>query len=144
MARTETGASRQYAEAVMGTWKADLKASKFSPGPAPKSHTRRYEPSGDGYKLTVEAVDDAGNQSSWAYTANYDGKDYPVTGSPAVDTISLSKINDHHTLGIFKKGGVAIALYNRGISLDGKTLTITTAGTNENNNPYFDVTVYHK
>jgi hypothetical protein len=28
-----------------------------------------------------------------AYTANYDGKDYPVTGNPDWDMVSLKRIN---------------------------------------------------
>lgn len=139
----ETGVSRKYRDAIMGTWTADIKRSRFS-GDAPQVHTRKYEPAGDGYKLSVEGLTAKGQRISWEYTASYDGKDYAVKGSSTVDTISLAQVDDRTTLGIFKKGGIVTAAYKRTISAD-QTLEIVTAGANDGaGRPYFDVTVYQK
>ena len=140
---TEIGATSGYQQAIMGTWTHDPHKSRFSPGPAPRSHIRTYEPVGKGYKLTVEGIDGEGHQISWHYTANYDGKDYPVTGSDEVDTIALRQFDDRFTLGIFKKEGREVGLYARSLSEDGTRLTITTSGVS-GGKPYYDVTVYHR
>ena len=40
------------AENWLGTWKLDVAKSKYSPGPAPKSLTLKFEATADGIKLT--------------------------------------------------------------------------------------------
>ena len=132
---TETGGGRKYRDAIMGVWQADLKRSRFS-GDAPQAHSRKYEPAGEGYKLSVEGLSAKGKRISWEYTANYDGKDYPVKGSPTVDTISLTQVDDRTTLGIFKKGGLPAACYKRTILPD-QALEILTAGADDGSgSPY--------
>src|SRR5437868_13244216 len=54
---------------------------KVSPGPAPKEETRVYEAQGEGIKVTVRTVAADGHSTTVLISANYDGKDYPVTGS---------------------------------------------------------------
>lgn len=140
----ETGATGAYGDSVMGTWEADVGSSSFS-GPAPRSHTRTYEPVGAGYRLVVEGIASDGQQIAWEYTANYDGQDYPVTGAKEVDSIALSQVDDLTTLGVFKKDGKVVALYYRGMDAGGDKLTITTAGANSGGGePYFDITEYRK
>ncbi len=44
--------------------------------------------------------------ASWA--AIYDGKDYPVTGNPDVDTISVTKVNPYtieHSMRLSRRSG---------------------------------------
>ena len=47
----------------MGTWKLNAEMSKFTPGPAPKSLTTRFEPSGKSVKWTAERVGADGKAS---------------------------------------------------------------------------------
>ena len=49
-------AGAQEAKGLAGTWKLDVAASMFSPGPAPKSQTITYTPSGDTMKIVVDLV----------------------------------------------------------------------------------------
>lgn len=144
MAAVETGLSVDYLKAIMGTWVMDSGRSRFSSTTVPQSITRKYEPEGNGYKLTFEQVTAEGVQDAWEYTAEYDGKDYPVSGTDEVDTIALSQVDELTTLGIFKKDGQEVALYKRGQDRDGQTMTITTAGVNADGDAYYDVTVYRK
>src|ERR1700687_2641147 len=83
------------ANPAIGTWKLNLDKSKYSPGPAPKSATITYEETTDGIKRTGDSVDAEGKRASFEYTAKYDGKEYPVSGSDDFDTITLQQINDH-------------------------------------------------
>src|SRR5215475_6618363 len=89
----------------IGTWKLNLAKSKFSPGPPPKSQTVTYEAIGQGVKITVKGTDAEGKPIDIQSTANYDGKDYPVTGDPNVDMIALKRIDQHTVEFARKKGG---------------------------------------
>src|SRR5262245_2998960 len=71
----------------IGTWKLNLAKSKYSPGPAPKSQAVTYEAVGQGVKVTAKGTNAEGQPVDYQYTANYDGKDYPITGNPNFDAI---------------------------------------------------------
>jgi hypothetical protein len=74
----------------------------------------------------------------------YDGKEYPVTGSPAADMISVKSVDDHTGESTFKKDGKVTATNERKLSADGKTLTITSKGTTADGKPRHDVQVFEK
>ena len=78
----------------IGTWKLNVAESKFSPGPAPKSQTLKYEAWGtDGVKFTADGVGADGKPTRWEFQAKYDGKDNPFTGNPDADAIALKRID---------------------------------------------------
>ena len=74
----------------VGTWKLNVANSKSSPGTALKSGTVKNEAVGAGIKSTVDAVDAAGTVGHYEFTANYDGKDYPVTGNSPLGDMGCS------------------------------------------------------
>jgi hypothetical protein len=78
---------------LIGTWKLNVAKSKYSPGPPPKSDTTKYEVAGQGIDVTAEVVNVQGVRATIRYTANWDGKDYPITGSQNYDTVSMKRIN---------------------------------------------------
>lgn len=120
----------QKPDPTIGTWKLNLAKSKFSPDPLAKSLTLRVEPAGEGVRISVEGVDPEGKPMSWQVTAQYDGKDYPVTGSPLYDTYALKRINASTTESMQKKDGKVVFTNRRVVSKDGKVLTVTQTGTN--------------
>ena len=132
------------AGASIGTWKLNAAKSKFSPGPPPQSMTVTYEASGKGVKRIGETVDSAGAKTSWGYTAHYNGKDYPISGNPAADMISLKKVNARTVEATLKKGGKAVSHATRVVSADGKTLTISIKGQNEKGQEVDNIQVYDK
>jgi hypothetical protein len=135
----------QAPKGLVGTWKLNQEKSKFSPGPAPKSMTVTYSAVGDdGMKIVVDVVPAVGTAEHWEMTAHYDGKDHPVTGNPNADTIVLKKVSDLRGESTFKKGGKVTATNVRTLSSDGKTLTITSAGTTVDGKPRKDVQVFEK
>src|SRR5215475_10775070 len=83
---TSSLSSFAQTDPIIGTWKLNLAKSKLSPGPPPKSQTLTYEAVGQGVKVTVKGTDAEGKLIDIQSTANYDGKDYPVTGNPNWDT----------------------------------------------------------
>jgi hypothetical protein len=132
------------ADAAMGNWKLNVSKSKYTPGPLPKSGSVKYEASDGGYKRTGETIEADGTKSAFEYTANYDGKDYPVTGSLLFDAIALKRIDDNNAEATLKKGGKVVRNAKRSVSKDGKVMTITQSGTNEKGEKVHNIAVYDK
>ena len=133
------------ADPFVGTWKLNSAKSKYSPGPPPKNLTITYAAAENGIKSTTEGVNAEGKPVATAYTATYDGKDTPVTGTGAqYDTIALKRV-DPNTLELTtKKGGKVLSKGKRVVSKDGKVMTITSKGTNAKGEPTNNVAVYDK
>jgi len=132
------------ADPASGTWKLNAAKSKYTPGPPPKSATVTYEETADGIKRTGKSVDAEGKTTSFEYTAKYDGKDYPVTGSDLYDTITLKRINDQTAEATLKKSGKVVSNARRVVSKDGKVMTLTMTGTNPKGEKTHNVAVYDK
>jgi hypothetical protein len=136
--------SAQANDPRMGTWKLNLAKSKYSPGPAPQGLTLKVEPSGQGEKVTAEFVNADATRTTTRYTANFDGKDHPLTGSAIADTVSLKRVDARTTDRTDKKGGKVVQTLRRVVSKDGKTMTVTTKGTNAQGQAVNNVVVFDK
>jgi hypothetical protein len=132
-----------HAQAV-GTWKLNLAKSKYQQGQLPKSTTLVYEAAGPGIKVTVDTVPATGAPIHYAYTANYDGKDVPVVGNPNADMAARTRVNATTTKLVNKMAGKILSTVTIVTSADGKTLTITTAGTDAKGLNIDSVAVYEK
>lgn len=131
------------ADARVGTWKYNAAKSKFEPGPGYKSRTVKVEAQGEGIKVSVDGVSSDGKAHSYSYTANYDGKDYPVTGNPGADAIAYKKVDDNTIEGTIKKGGQVAASLTIVVAKDGKSMTVTSKGKDEKG-PFNNVAVYDR
>ena len=142
------GASSLQAQGdpVAGTWKLNIEKSKFDPGPAPKSQTRKVEAQGDGLKYTFEGVGADGKSVTYGFTVKFDGKDYPITGShpSGADTVSTKKTDANHYEATLKKGGKVVGTGKVSISADGKVTTVDASGTNAAGAKTHDMLVYEK
>jgi hypothetical protein len=128
---------------MMGTWKMNEAKSKLSPG-VPKNTTVVYEAIGENVKVTIDGTDSDGKPMHNEWTGKFDGKDYPVTGDPSADTRSLKKV-DGRTLTLTVKKGDKTTMTGRiGVSVDGKTRTVTTSGTDSQGKKYSSRAVYDK
>ena len=134
----------QNNDPVVGTWVLNVAKSKFSPGPAPKSESRTYAMAGNEIKATSTGVDADGKATSAAWTVVYDGKERPVTGDPDADTLSLKRVDPNTIEFTEMKAGKVVLSGTRTVSKDGKTLTITTKGTNAKGQKVDNVVVYDK
>ena len=129
----------------VGVWKLNVAKSKYSPGPPPKDGTTRIEAAGSGAKVTVDQTLADGTTRHWEFTANYDGKDSPVTGNnPDADTVARTRINATTVQTISKKGGNVTTTQTSAVSSDGKTRTVTTKGVNASGQQVNNVAVYDK
>jgi hypothetical protein len=129
---------------VLGTWVLNLEKSSYDPGPAPRSQTRIYEAVPEGIKATILTVDPKGRSITARYTAAYDSLEHPLTGSTAIDAIALKRINAYTAEATLTHGRKLIGTARRVISEDGKTMTITYRGTDENGRQVHNVAVYEK
>src|SRR5262245_902387 len=129
---------------LVGTWKLNLAKSKLIPGPPPKSQTATYEAVGQGVKVTVKGADAEGKPTEYQYTANYDGKDYPVTGNPDWDATSLKRIDANTVEFTRKRAGKVVGTATIVVSKDGKTLTLTAKGVNAKGEKYSNTGVFDK
>jgi hypothetical protein len=136
--------SAQASNPRIGTWKLNVEKSKFSPGPPPQSSTLKIETVGRGEKVTSEGVNAQGGATATQYTANFDGKDYPLTGSQNADTVSLKRIDARTTELTAKKDGTVTVILTRVVSEDGKTMTVRVKGTNAQGQPVDTVAVWEK
>ena len=127
-----------------GTWKLNLEKSKYTEGQAPKSSTLVYEPAGAGIKVTVDQMPANGPAIHYAYSANYDGTDVAVVGSPNGDTAARTRVDATTTKLVNKKDGQIMSTLTLVDSADAKTLTITTTGKDAKGQNIDSVAVYDK
>ena len=137
-------AGAQAPDPLVGTWKLDVAKSTYKPGPAPKSATVVIEPEGKGLKIAVDLVSGDGKPMKWGYANMRDGKDSPVTGNPSYDTVSVNQTSPTEGTITYKKGGKTIATAKTMVSKDGKTLTVTTTGTDPTGQAMNNVALYTK
>ncbi len=129
----------------VGIWRLNLAKSKYDPGPAPKSATRTIEARGNGTRQRTEGIDATGSRVAYEYTANYDGKDYPTTGTGIpneADTIALRRIDDLTIDATLKRAGTVVQTTRSVLSKDGRVLTYTSRGINPSGQPTNTVTVW--
>jgi hypothetical protein len=139
-----TAFAASKADPAIGTWTLNVEKSKFTPGPGPKSATRTYAQTADGIALTYSGVAADGSPISGQSTFKYDGKDYPITGSPDFDTISLKRVNATTVKSTQKKNGAVIGWTTRSVSAHGKVLTLSSKGKDAKGAPFHSVAVYDK
>ncbi len=129
---------------LLGTWQLNLAKSKFNPAPGPKGQLRTYSRTGDTEKLVSRGVDSAGKPNLVQYTARFDGKDYPITGSLGGDQISLKRVDASTTVSTQKRDGKPAIIARRTVSQDGKTLTVTSQGTTAEGVPIDSTLVFDR
>ena len=132
-------------DSQVGIWKLNVAKSKYSPGPAPKSATTTIEAAGAGTKVSVDQMRADGTMTQWGFSADYDGKDNPMTGNnPDADMIARTRVDANTIQSISKKDGKVTTTQLSKVSADGKTRTVTTKGMNAAGKKVDNVAVYDK
>jgi hypothetical protein len=133
----------QTADNFMGTWKLNVAKSKYTTA-APKSLAVTFEKAGAAVKITAKGVAADGTPINSVYTATYDGKDVPVTGSPDFDAAAMTMMdaNTRHT--VRKKGGKEVQVVHSVLAKDGKSFTSSTKGTNAKGEKVDNTAVFEK
>jgi hypothetical protein len=134
------------ADNSLGTWKRNVaKSTSTTPSKNPvKSLTIVNEASDGGVKTIVTGERQDGTPINGGSTVKYDGKEYPVTGAPW-DTTSMKQIDANtFTFESRKTGGKYHVTGRTVISKDGKTMTTTVKGTNDEGKPISAKAIYDK
>lgn len=113
-------AAGQGTDPLAGTWVLNVAQSKF-PGPPPLRQTTILDVVDGGLHEKVERVNADGSTTRWELTAEYDGRDSPVTGDPSRDTVALSR-DAHGTVSIVnKRAGAVVSRMQIVVAPDGRT-----------------------
>jgi hypothetical protein len=126
-----------------GVWKLNLSKSKLSP-PIPKSQIARVDAGASGIRISEEIVSDTGERMNISVDAKFDGKDYPVNGSPYADGVSYQRIDRFTIKGVGKKAGKIIMHETVVVSPDGKTMTGTYSGTDASGKQVTAIAIFEK
>lgn len=145
VAAMSSAGAAQSKDPGIGSWTLNIAKSTYSPGPAPKMGSVTFTAAGQGIKVVVDTVPASGDKVHWEYTANYDGKDNPITGNnPDADTVSVKWVDAKTVQSSNKKAGKPTLTNTRVGSADGKTLTVTSKGTNTKGQAVMNVQVFEK
>jgi hypothetical protein len=128
----------------VGTWKLDVAKSKYSPGPTPKSQTAKLDAVNGGMSVASDRVEADGAKVHFEWTAQFDGKDYPVKGDASRDMVSVKKTDDYTLEITNKKGGKVTTMIKAVYAKDGKSRVETVSGTNAQGQKVNNVTVWDK
>lgn len=135
----------QAKEPLSGTWKLNVAKSKFSPGPASKSGTSKWEVTQDSVRLTVDTVPASGEPIHYEASGKFDGKDNPIKGNnPDGDSVAFSKIDSHTYEAVNKKGGQITITGRIVVAADGKTRVTTQTGKNGKGETVHNTLSYEK
>jgi hypothetical protein len=131
----------QAPDSLLGTWKLNAAKSK-----APySSGTTVFELAGETLKGTVDLVGTDGTKYHWTFSAKYDGKDHPATGSsPFGDTLAITRVNPNSVRIVSKLAGKQTIVQNIVVAPDGKTRTTTAKGTDAKGQPVDSMSFYEK
>lgn len=130
----------------LGTWKLNVKKSKFDPGPPRISETRMVVAGPNGMDISVKRVNGNGTTQEFEYTTTLDGKSYPITGDgpEGADSIAVNLTAPETMQVTLRKRGKVVATATIAVSSDGKSLTITSKGTRADGTQVNDLAVYDK
>ncbi len=127
-----------------GTWKMNPAKSKYSPGPTPKSVTLKVDADENNIKINADGTDADGSPTHVEYSAKFDGKDYPVTGLPYADTVSVKRIDTNTIQSTLKKAGQVVMTVTSTVSNYGKMRTSTFKGKDAQGRDVNNIVVYEK
>ena len=121
-------------EAFVGTWVLDTAASTAPPGTAPTAGTLEIKNVGGGQFTSITETTVGGMVVHAEITFALDGKDYPITRTPAAPpgtppiTQSIEQVNATLYKISIKVGGQEMMTVTTEVSGDGKTLTQKATG----------------
>ena len=128
----------------LGTWKLN-EAKSHIPAGAAKITSAVYSPAAnDMVTVTTDGVDAKGNPIHTEWTGKFDGKPYPVTGTPGVDNRTMEARGVRTLIATNLKGVKPVSKGKIEVSADGKSRTLDLTGTTPDGKPYKATYFYDK
>lgn len=106
---TRVSAAPAGANAISGGWQVEKVASE------------------KGMAVTYHSIPDgleASNRHGEGYSAKFDGKEYPIQGDPAHNTVSLKRVNAHTILETDREDGAIHYQLRMTVARDGKSMLV--------------------
>jgi hypothetical protein len=135
------------ADNSLGKWTLNLEKSKYSPSPLPiKSLTTVRESVQGGVKVTVTGQLVDGTAVSGDYTAKYDGKEAPVSGTAfPCDRLSVRQLNDNTFTSECRSTRSRYSASKRiQVSTDSSTMYVVTEGTDAQGRQFSGTLVFER
>jgi hypothetical protein len=120
----EQHAAASERDPVIGTWTLNVAKSNFGGGLPVRSQTVTFDSTAQGFRVTSETVALDGSVSRSSYTARYDGKRYPIAGSPNADSVAFARLDARTVERFDTRGNTFVGSVTRVVSADGKTMTV--------------------
>jgi hypothetical protein len=118
----------QTKDPFVSSWILDADKSQFVPGPGPEDRKMIFEAKENGIRHTTKTLNAfLSTTDDIDYTAKFDGKDYPITGT-GLDTVSLKRIDANTIERTGKVRGKVTETGAMKVSADGKVLTVSLKG----------------
>ena len=95
-------------------------------------------------KVTTDGTDPKGQPLHTEWTGKFDGKDYPLTGSPTADVRAYTKVNDRTLTLSDKKAGKEVTSGRIVVGADGKSRIVTVTATDASGKKVYTTTIYNK
>ena len=127
LALTSQGLYAQTKDPLVGTWELNRAKSEFNPDNTLQTRTVEFTAKDGGVTFLQRTVTDRGNTVQSDYTAKFDEKDVPISGSQ-LDSVALKRLDANTVQRTGKMGSKVVETATLKISNGGKTLTITTKG----------------
>ena len=141
----------QTAPTSVGHWRLNLAKSVYRLGPPPLGQTivigPSDPPSGDGLTVAVETMAAPGVRIRYGYTAGLDGREGPVTGEftpNGAETVTLTRVDPLTIEATFRRTLEIVLTTRIAVSSDGQVLTLTSTGTNRNEQPTNSIAVFDR
>jgi hypothetical protein len=129
----------------LGTWKLNTTKSKYSPGPAPKEVTVKFEQDGGNIHRVVTGTKSDGSNINEDSSIPWDGKDHLVTKPPEPPiTVAVTQVDARTVEVVVKQDGKVTDKVHGVVSKDGKTVKSTDTGVNEKGQKVHNIEVLEK
>ena len=142
-----TPAMTQTQDPWVGTWKLNLAKSMYEPANlAPNSQTIiQAAVPGGGSKITTDGTDAQGKATHTETQTMFDGKSSMIAGASDANTTRVYKRIDGRTYEYVQSvDGKVTTTVRTVVAADGKTRTITTAGTDAQGRTIHNVALYDR
>lgn len=126
-----------------GVWKLNLSKSMLPP-PVPKSQMVHIKAGSGSIEIREEIDNQQGGPTEVSVKAKFDGKEYPVDGSPFADSVIYERVDSHTIKGIAKKDGKVVSHETVILSKDGRTMTGTYTARDPSGKPVTATAVFER
>jgi len=108
---------------LTGSWKLNLTKSSLPP-PLPRTQTGRIEVQGQSIHIREDVVNEDGKSLQIVVDAKFDGRYYPVTGTPFADSVAYRRLDSRTITGKAKKDGKVVSEETVVLAPDGRSMTV--------------------